>query len=100
MITHIVVFWTDKPNESGRAKLLAGAEQLLQAIPGVDNFRYGAPVPSPRAAVDDSFAMAISMDFADQAAADTYQSHPNHVRFIEEYVKPLSKRFLVYDFAL
>lgn len=99
MITHVVVFWTDKPQDEGRARLLEGAETYLASIPGVENFRYGASVSSNRAVVDDSFAMAISMDFSDQEAADAYQSHPNHVKFIEDYVKPLSKRFLAYDFG-
>lgn len=98
MITHVVVFWTDKPYAGNREKLLEGAAKLGE-IPGVLNFRSGKPVPSVRAVVDDSFAVAISMDFENQEAADTYQDHPMHHAFIEQYVKPYSKRFIVYDFA-
>jgi len=99
VITHVVVFWTDKPHGETQARLLAGARELLPQIPGVQEFRSGVAVPSPRGAVDDSFAVAISMTFADQNTADTYQNHPLHVRFVEEYFKPNSRRFVVYDFG-
>ncbi|MEZ5278769.1 MAG: Dabb family protein [Opitutaceae bacterium] len=99
MITHVVVFWTDKPMEENRRKVADGARDLLGPIPGVLEFRSGVAVPSPRGVVDDSFAVAISMTFENQAAADLYQSHPLHVRFIEECVKPHVKRFVVYDFG-
>lgn len=99
MITHVVVFWTDKPHGDNRERLLAGARELLAPIPGMLEFRCGTPVPSPRGVVDDSFAVAISMTFADQAAADAYQRHPLHVQFVEQCVKPHVKRFVVYDWA-
>ena len=99
VITHVVVFWTDKPHGEAQARLLAGAQELLPQIPGVQEFRSGVAVPSPRGAVDDSFSVAISMSFADQATADSYQSHPLHMRFVEEYFKPNSRRFVVYDFG-
>jgi hypothetical protein len=97
MITHVVVFWTDKPYGENREKLLEGT-RMLGKIPGVLEYHCGRAVSSSRAVVDDSFAVAISMSFASQADAGTYQSHPIHHEFIEQYVKPLAKRFVVYDF--
>jgi hypothetical protein len=98
MITHVVVFWTDKPYASNRDALLLGAEKL-SAIPGTLNYRSGPPLPSLRGAVDDSFTVAVSMDFASQADADIYQHHPLHKEFIETCVKPHARRFIVYDFG-
>lgn len=83
-----------------RDRLMKGVEELLAPIPGVLEFRGGKSVPSPRGVVDDSFAVAISMTFEDQAAADIYQAHPLHTRFIEEVVKPNVTRFVVYDFGV
>jgi hypothetical protein len=99
MITHVVVFWTDKPHGENRDRLLAGTRELLAPIPGVLEFRTGVPVPSPRGVVDDSFSVAISMTFADQVATDVYQTHPLHLQFIEQCVKPCVKRLVVYDFG-
>jgi len=98
MITHVVIFWIDKPHAENREKLLAGARKLGD-IPGVMEFRCGSAVPSPRGAVDDSFAVAISMSFQDQTAADFYQKHPLHLEFLETSFKSLVKRFVVYDWA-
>jgi hypothetical protein len=98
MITHVVIFWTDKNDPQARQKLLEGT-RLLADIPGVLEYRQGPPVPSPRGVVDDSFTAAISMTFASTADADAYQTHPLHVKFVQEYVKPLVKRFVVFDFG-
>lgn len=95
MITHVVVFWAD---EEKQEKLLEGVATLGE-IPGVSEFRYGRAIPSPRAVVDDTFAVSISMSFPDQATAEAYQAHPLHEEFVEQYVKPLVSRFVVYDFG-
>jgi hypothetical protein len=97
MITHVVIFWTEQANRESAVALYEGARKLDQ-IPGVKNFRCGCPVPSPRDVVDDSFQVAISMDFDDQEAADTYQNHPDHVAFVEEVFKKHAARCVVYDF--
>lgn len=98
MITHIVIFWTDKSDNAAREKLLAGAKTLT-GIPGVLNYRFGPAIPSERGAVDDTFALALAMDFEDEEAAGVYQSHPLHVQFVNECVKPNVRRFVVYDFT-
>ncbi len=97
-ITHVVVFWADEPRETNTARILEGAATLAR-IPGVMEYRHGKAVPSPRGAVDDSFAVAISMTFADGAAMDAYRTHPIHVEFVENVMKPLATRFVAYDFA-
>jgi hypothetical protein len=99
MITHVVLFWCNKPLAENRDNLLAGCREHLTDIPGVRNFRVGAPVPSNRGVVDDSFAVAISMDFEDQAAAEAYQKHEKHQAFVEKCVKPYVARLVVYDFG-
>lgn len=99
MITHVVIFWTDQAHEIHRERLAAGVRELLPQIPGVLEFRSGGPLPSSREAVDGSYTVAISMTFPNQADADAYQKHPLHLRFIEEYLKPLCRRFVVYDFG-
>lgn len=98
MITHTVIFWVEGNEEAKREKLLEGTAMLAE-IPNVLEFRAGPAVPSPRSVVDDSFAVAISMTFPDRAAADIYQNHPAHQAFVEQYVKPLVSRLVVYDFG-
>lgn len=99
MITHVVLFWINKSDTEGREKLLEGVNKLLAKIPQVQNLDYGSPVPSDRAVVDDSFSVAVSMSFTNQVEADAYQTHPFHIQFVNEYVQPYAKRFVIYDWA-
>ena len=98
MITHVVIFWVDKPHAENKQKLLAAAAELGD-IPGCLNFRTGGAISSPRGAVDDSFAVAISMDFKTPEDAQTYQSHEKHQAFLQGAFKEYCKRFVVYDFG-
>ena len=99
MITHIVLFWTDKQDEEARAAVQEGAKRLLADIPGALNFRSGAAFPSERGVVDDTYAAAICMDFKTQADMQAYLEHPQHQEFVSKCVKPHVKRYIVYDIA-
>ncbi len=49
--------------------------------------------------MDNSYAVALLVEFADQAAHDAYQEHPDHQRFVEA-CSPLWSRVQVYDCLL
>jgi hypothetical protein len=98
MITHVVLLWVPEGDKGKQDQLLTAAARLAE-IPGVLEYRFGRPVPSSRPVVDSSFAVALSMTFPDQAAADSYQNHPLHQEFVQQYVKPLTSRLVVYDFS-
>jgi hypothetical protein len=99
MLTHVVVFWTDKPHGEARDKLLAATRELLTQIPGPVEFRSGMAVPSPRGVVDDSFAVALAITFPDRDTMMAFRRHPLHTKFVEEYVMKLSARRVAYDFG-
>ncbi|MGA2052001.1 MAG: Dabb family protein [Opitutales bacterium] len=98
MITHVAIFWVDKPVDKKTADLLAGAKKLAD-IPGVKHFRFGPAVPSDRGVVDDSFAVAISMDFKSRKALKKYTKHVDHVKFVQGPVKDAVRRMVAYDFG-
>ncbi len=98
MITHVVVFWTDKPHGETRDQLLAAARELLAQIPGPVEFRSGVAMPSSRGVVDDSFAVALAITFPDLDAMTAFRRHPLHARVVEEYVAKLATRRVAYDF--
>ncbi len=98
MITHVVVFWLNGGGEELAGEFRAAAARLSE-IPEALNFRFGSALESPRGAVDDSFDLAISMDFEDADALERYQCHPEHQAFVNEWVKPKVGRFVVYDFS-
>jgi hypothetical protein len=96
--SHVVIFWTDPANPNAADELIAGATRHLKIIPGLTHFHVGKMVGSHRPVVDQSYQVALNTEFADKKTQDDYQVHPQHLVFVEKYVKPLVKKVVVYDF--
>jgi len=99
MFSHVVIFWTDPAQPGAADELIAGARQYLRDIPGVQQFHVGKMVPSHRPVVDQSYQVALNVVFADQAAQDAYQVHPQHLEFVAKVFKRVCQRVLIYDFV-
>jgi hypothetical protein len=98
MLSHIVIFWTDPANPGAADELVAGARKLLTDIPGITQFHVGKMVGSPRPVVEQSYQVALNLIFPNQETERQYQTHPQHVEYVEKYVKRLVKKIVVYDF--
>ena len=79
-------------------KLIAGAKEFLEPIPGVLHFHIGKMAPSHRDVVDQSYQVALNLVFPDKATQDAYQQDPSHLEFVEKAFKPNCERVVVYDF--
>jgi hypothetical protein len=55
-------------------------------------------VPSHREVVDQSYQVALNIQFESKQAQDDYQVHPLHIEFVEKAFKPNCHRVVVYDF--
>ena len=97
--SHIVIFWTDLAQPNAADELIAGCDQHLKSIPGVLQYHVGKMVGSHRPVVDQTYQVALNLVFPDKQTQDAYQTHPQHLEFVEKCVKRLVKRVLVYDFA-
>lgn len=98
MFSHVVVFWTDPAKPEAADAIVAGAAKFLKPIPGLLHFQIGKMVGSQRPVVDQSYQVALNTVFTTKQAHDEYQVHPSHLAFVENYVKPLVKKVVVYDF--
>jgi hypothetical protein len=93
-IRHTVSFTLAHPAGSSEERDFLDAARQLGAIPGVEAFEVLSEV-SPK----NEFRYGISMEFADQAAYQGYNAHPDHVRFVEErWLKEVAD-FLEIDYA-
>jgi hypothetical protein len=93
MIRHTVVFrLRHAPGSAAEADFLAAAD-VLAAIPGVERFEKLRQVSAKN-----RFHFGFSMEFADQAAYDGYNEHPEHVRFVGERWVPEVEEFLEIDY--
>jgi Stress responsive A/B Barrel Domain len=98
MFSHVVIFWTDPANPKAAEELIAGAKKYLPGIPGLASFHVGKMVPSHRPVVDQTYQVALNLQFAEKEAQDKYQAHPLHLEFVEKAFKPNCKRVIIYDF--
>jgi hypothetical protein len=94
MIRHTVVFSLKHPRGSEAERGFLEAALVLKAIPGVEKFEQLRQV-SPKADYDFGF----SMEFADQAAYQGYNDHPDHVAFVRDRWVPEVARFQEIDYA-
>jgi len=94
MIRHTVAFRLHHvPGSAEEADFLAAARALAD-IPGVTAFEQLRQT-SPK----NDFAFGFSMEFADQAAYDTYNDHPIHVAFVRDRWKAEVSDFMEIDYV-
>jgi hypothetical protein len=78
-IRHTVVFTLAHPEGSAEERDFLESAERLAVIPGVEAFELLAEV-SPK----NGYRFGISMEFADRAAYEAYNNHPDHARFVQE----------------
>jgi hypothetical protein len=95
MIRHTVVFRLKHAAGSAEeATFLADSRRILAAIPGVEKFEAMRQV-SPK----NEFAFGFSMEFADQAAYDAYNTHPDHDSYLRDRWVADVEAFLEIDYV-
>lgn len=94
MIIHSVVFTLKHAAGSAEEAAFLRDAKVLAAIPGVQNFEQLRQV-SPKT----DFAFGFSMGFADAAAYEGYNLHPDHVAFVRDRWVPEVERFMEIDYA-
>jgi hypothetical protein len=93
-IRHTVAFTLGHPEGSAEETNFLDAAKRLAAIPGVEAFELLSEV-SPK----NGYRFGISMEFADRAAYESYNEHPDHVRFVQERWLAEVSDFLELDYV-
>jgi hypothetical protein len=97
MIRHTVVFrLKHKAGSAAEQQFLADGRRILTAIPGVTKFE--ALRQTSRKHGND-YDFGFSMEFADQAAYDGYDRHPDHIAFVRDRWVPEVAKFLEIDYT-
>jgi heme-degrading monooxygenase HmoA len=92
MIRHTVAFRLQHPAGSAEEQDFLAANAALGDIPGVQRFEMLRQV-SPK----NDFTFGVSMEFADQAAYDAYNTHAERVAFVRDRWVPEVADFLEID---
>ncbi|HEY3371613.1 MAG TPA: Dabb family protein [Prolixibacteraceae bacterium] len=96
VLVHHVFFWLKDPKNEDARKAFENGLQDLVKVPLIQSYHIGTPVESNRDVVDDSFTYSYIAFFKNQEAQSTYQTHPVHLKFIED-CQHLWEKVVVYD---
>jgi hypothetical protein len=69
----------------------------MEDLPMVEAVHVGRPIMSDRDVVDDSFGVAFTMTFKDEAALQAYNADPDHKRS-SAMTLPHVARGIIYDY--
>lgn len=95
-VQHTVVFrLIHAPGSAEETEFVETGCAILTGIPGVTEFTVRRQI-SPKSDLTHQFSMV----FADQAAYDAYNVHPDHVGFVEGRWVPEVAAFQEYDFEI
>jgi Stress responsive A/B Barrel Domain len=98
-VTHVVLVWLKTPGDEAARRRIIETSRTFRTIPGVVSVRSGTALPSTRPVVDWSYDVGLVMTFEDEAALRAYDGHPTHKKAVEEVLRPLAGKIVVYDFA-
>lgn len=93
---HHVYFWLNNPeSEVDKATLLDGLQKLSK-VPTIREVHIGAPASTNRDVIDGSYAFSWLCVFSTPEDQEIYQTHPIHLKFIDQCKHTWSK-VVVYD---
>lgn len=99
-VSHVVVFWLKNPQSTADRAALSQASKSFRSLPGVVRVEVGRPLPVRRPRIEQSFDLAVILTFRDRAALTRFASDPRHTAAVRSVLKPLVKRYIVFDSVL
>lgn len=98
-VSHVVIVWLKRPGNAQDQQQLIRASESFRKIRGVIRVEAGVGMPVTRPGVEQEFDVGVAIVFRDRAALQSYEKDPRHLRALRETMKPLAKRYLVYNFS-
>jgi hypothetical protein len=99
-LAHIVFFTLADSNDANRSKLVEGCKKYLDKHDGIVYFGVGVNAPEYAREVNDrDYDVALHLVFETAKDHDAYQTHPRHMKFVDE-CRGLWKKVRVFDSTL
>lgn len=97
-VQHVVIVWLkDHGSPAARQQYIENSRRLGR-LPMVLRYQVGTVLAGDRAVVDSSYDVGVVATFENDQALRDYLAHPEHRKVIEESLKPLVEKAVVYDF--
>lgn len=97
MVYHTVVFWLKPDTTAETVTEITQSVKALENLPMVEQVVVGTPMMSERDVVDDSFGVAFTMMFKDEAALQAYNDDPQHKKSSQKTLQHVV-RGVIYDY--
>ena len=98
-VTQVILLWLKHPERRADRAQLVRAAQSLRMIPGVRRVETSRTVPGLPPGFDQSFDLGVVVTFRDRIALQRYRKDPRHVEAIRRYLRPLVRRYEVYNLS-
>jgi len=96
LFIHHVFFWLRKPVTEDIRQKFENALKKLITVETIVSYHLGVPAATNREVIDSSYTYSLLATFKNKEDQDIYQSHPTHLKFIEDCAE-LWERVVVYD---
>ena len=82
---HHVLFWLVEPENPKACSEFEGALRDLASIDLVVANHIGVPAATNRDVIENTYTYSMILTFANKADQDAYQTHSDHLKFIEKF---------------
>lgn len=93
---HHVFFWLKQPVTDEVRNKFEQALKVLVKVKTIIDYHLGIPAPTNRDVIETSYTYSLLVIFKNKEDQDIYQTHPIHLKFIED-CQELWERVVVYD---
>jgi hypothetical protein len=97
MIDRYVFVRLKKEHAAERQEIADHSARILAALPGVVRVTAGTPADAPAEAAWD---LSIVLRFASVDDVEPYRVHPEHRRYVDEYLAPRTEVIKAWNFAV
>ncbi|MBT5157122.1 MAG: Dabb family protein [Rhodobiaceae bacterium] len=97
-VYHTVIFWMKPGTPDSKVAEIIRNTKSFETLPMVEQVLVGTPIESERKVVDDSFTLAFTMTFKDEAALAAYNADANHKKISSQVTLPHVMRGVIYDY--
>ena len=98
-VTRVMLFWLKRPGNVDDQNYLLRALRTLRRARGVNEVRFGRPLPVDRPSVEQSFDLGVVMTFRDREALEKFERDQQRKHAINAMLGPLVRQYTVYNFV-
>ena len=94
-----MLFWLKRPGNVDDQNYLLRALRTLRRVRGINEVRFGRPLPGYRPSLEESFDLGVVVIFRNREALEKFQRDQQPEKAIDAMLRPLVRRYSVYNFV-